>query len=150
MITVGNVSQWPNVLQNGIFLLRWSPPEQMGKVPTYSWGHLTFKFTACKKYLKGTKPNHGESRMKAFTFVFSAEKVGTVEILVLKRVCLCRSGKYFWRKKLAKSLLISTLDKVITTKEQFYRTQQNVSLQHKKGWRPAEKNCPFFQHASPT
>jgi hypothetical protein len=30
-------------------------------------------------------------------------------------------------------------------KEHFYRAQQNLSLQHKVGWRPAEKK---FQHAS--
>jgi hypothetical protein len=36
------------------------------------------------------------------------------------------------KKKLQKSLLISTLDKV-TPKEHFYRAQQNLSLQHKIG-----------------
>jgi hypothetical protein len=39
--------------------------------------------------------------------------VGSIEILVLERVCLRWSGKHFWQKNLVKSLLISTLDKVI-------------------------------------
>jgi hypothetical protein len=47
-------------------------------------------------------------------------------------------------KALVKSLLISTLDKVITTKEHFYRTQQNLPLQHKIGWRLAEKIILFI------
>jgi hypothetical protein len=57
----------------------------------------------------------------------------------------------FLAKNLVKSLRISALDKVIyicTTKEHFYRAQQNLSLQHKIGWRPAEKNLPLFQHVS--
>jgi hypothetical protein len=37
---------------------------------------------------------------------------------------------------------------LLHTKEHFYRTQQNLSLQHRIVWRPAEKNLPFFQHAS--
>jgi hypothetical protein len=45
-------------------------------------------------------------------------------------------------------MMISTLDKVIYYKGTFYRAQWNLSLQYKIGWRPAEKNCRFFQHAS--
>jgi hypothetical protein len=47
----------------------------------------------------------------------------TIEILVLERVSLRWSCKHFWQKNLVKSLLISTLDKVI-----YY-----LSLQHKIG-----------------
>jgi hypothetical protein len=54
----------------------------------------------------------------------------------------------FFGKNLVKSMMISTLDKVIYYKGTFYRAQWNLSLQYKIGWRPAEKNCRFFQHAS--
>jgi hypothetical protein len=60
----------------------------------------------------------------------------TIEILVLERVCLCRHGKHFWRKKLAKRLLISTLDKVFYFKGTFLQDSTKTSL-------PAEK-IPFF------
>jgi hypothetical protein len=44
------------------------------------------------------------------------------------------------KKNLVKSLLTSTLDKVynFTTKEHFYKTQQNTQI-HKIGWKPAGK-----------
>jgi hypothetical protein len=48
------------------------------------------------------------------------------------------------KKTLVKSVLISTLDRVIYYKGTFYRTQQNHSLKHKIGWRPAEKYSPLF------
>jgi hypothetical protein len=48
------------------------------------------------------------------------------------------------KKSLVKSLLISTLDKVIYYIGTFYRAQQNLSSLHKIGWRPAEKNLPVF------
>jgi hypothetical protein len=32
--------------------------------------------------------------------------------------------------------------------EHFYWAQPNLSLLHKIGWRSAEKNSPFFEHAS--
>jgi hypothetical protein len=51
-------------------------------------------------------------------------------------------------KTLVKSLLISTLDKVIYNKGTFYSTLQNLSLQHKVGWRPNEKIALFYQHTS--
>jgi hypothetical protein len=50
----------------------------------------------------------------------------------------------FLAKKPSRSLLISTLDKIIYYKGTFYRAQQNLSLQHKIGWRPAEKKSPLF------
>jgi hypothetical protein len=53
----------------------------------------------------------------------------------------------FWQKDLVKSLLISTLDKVIYYKGTFYSAQQNLSLQPIKGWLSAEKNA-IFQDAS--
>jgi hypothetical protein len=37
----------------------------------------------------------------------------SIEILVLERICLCSSSKHFGQKTLIKSLLTSTLDKVI-------------------------------------
>jgi hypothetical protein len=43
----------------------------------------------------------------------------SIEILVLERVCLRWSSKHFWQNKLVKSLLISTLDKVIYFKGTF-------------------------------
>jgi hypothetical protein len=46
------------------------------------------------------------------------------------------------KKTVVKCLLISTLAKVIYYK--VYGTQQNPSLQHKMGWRPAQKISPFF------
>jgi hypothetical protein len=50
-----------------------------------------------------------------------------------------------WAEKtLVKSLLISTLDKVIYYILTFYRAQQNLFSLHKIGWRPAEKNSPVF------
>jgi hypothetical protein len=58
-----------------------------------------------------------------------------------------------WAEKtLVKSLLISTLDKVFTTLEHFYRAQQNLSSTlHKIGRKPAEKKFGrFFQHACST
>jgi hypothetical protein len=75
--------------------------------------------------------------------------INTIEILDLEQVCLHSSCKHFWAKKnLVKSLLISTLDKVIYYIETFYRAQQNFSSLRKIGWRSAEKNLPvFFQHA---
>jgi hypothetical protein len=39
---------------------------------------------------------------------------------------------------------------VFKTKEHFCRTQQNLSLQHKIGWRPAKKFTVCYQHASPS
>jgi hypothetical protein len=51
----------------------------------------------------------------------------------------------FWEEKNpVKSLLISTLDKVIYYIGTFYRAQQNLSSLHKIGWRSAEKNSPAF------
>jgi hypothetical protein len=48
----------------------------------------------------------------------------------------------FWAKKpLQKSLLISTLDKVIYYIGTFL---QGSTKPHKTGWRPAEKSHPFF------
>jgi hypothetical protein len=32
--------------------------------------------------------------------------------------------------------------------EHFHSAQQNLSPLHKIGWRPAEKNCPFFFNTS--
>jgi hypothetical protein len=58
--------------------------------------------------------------------------VGLIEILVLERVSLVQ--QIFLAKNLVKSLLISTLDK-----DHFYRAQQNLSVQQRVGWRPAEK-----------
>jgi hypothetical protein len=49
-----------------------------------------------------------------------------------------------WATKPCKSLLISTLDKVIYYNGTFYRAQQNLSSLHKIGWRPAEKIALFF------
>jgi hypothetical protein len=62
---------------------------------------------------------------------------------------LCWSSKHFGRKNLIKSSdLHCRQGNLLHTKEHFYRVQQNLSLQHKIGWRPAEKKSPFFQHAS--
>jgi hypothetical protein len=54
----------------------------------------------------------------------------------------------FDEKNLVKSLLISTLDKVIYYKGIFYGAQQNLSVPHKIGWKPAEKKFALFQQAS--
>jgi hypothetical protein len=70
-----------------------------------------------------------------------------IEILVPEQVCLRLSCKHFGQKTLVKSLLISTLDKVIYYVGTFYRAQQNLSLLHKIGWRSGEK-IVLFQHAS--
>jgi hypothetical protein len=45
--------------------------------------------------------------------------VATIEFLVLEQGCLRRSSQYFLAKNLVKSLLISTLDKVIYYKGAF-------------------------------
>jgi hypothetical protein len=50
----------------------------------------------------------------------------------------------FWAKKLVKSLLISTLHKVIYYIGTFLQGSKNLSSLHNIGWRPAEKNRPFF------
>jgi hypothetical protein len=48
-------------------------------------------------------------------------------------------------KKLVKSLLISTLDKVIYYIAAFYRAPQNLSLLHKIGWGSAGKKFALFR-----
>jgi hypothetical protein len=79
-----------------------------------------------------------------YSAAFFCEK--NIEILVLEWVCFCWSSEHFWQKN---PLLMSTLHKVISYKRTFYRAQWNLSLQHKIGWRPAEKiRHLFFQHAS--
>jgi hypothetical protein len=70
--------------------------------------------------------------------------ISTIEILDLEQVCWHRSGKHFGQKNLVKSLLISTLDKVIYYIGTFYRAQQNLSSLHKIGWRSAEKKFARF------
>jgi hypothetical protein len=45
--------------------------------------------------------------------VYIHEHACTIKILVLERICLSCSCKHFGQKNLVKSLLISTLDKVI-------------------------------------
>jgi hypothetical protein len=51
----------------------------------------------------------------------------------------------FWAKKLIKSLLISTLDKVIYYIGTFLQgSTKPIASLHKIGWRPAEKNLPIF------
>jgi hypothetical protein len=52
------------------------------------------------------------------------------------------------KKNLVKSLLISTLDKVIHYIGTFLLGSKNISLLHKIGWRSAEKISHFFEHAS--
>jgi hypothetical protein len=52
--------------------------------------------------------------------IFIDSYVGTIEILVPERACLRWSSKHFWEKKtLVKSMLISSLDKVIYYKGTF-------------------------------
>jgi hypothetical protein len=51
---------------------------------------------------------------------------------------------FLGKEHLVKNWLISTLDKVIYYKGTFYRAQQNLSLLHKIGWRPAEKKFAVF------
>jgi hypothetical protein len=54
----------------------------------------------------------------------------------------------FWRKEhLVKNRLISTLDKVIYYKGTFLQGSTKPLFTTQIGWTPAEKNCPFFQHA---
>jgi hypothetical protein len=52
----------------------------------------------------------------------------------------------FWAKNLVKSLLISTLDKVIYNIGTFLQgsTKPLFTSLHKIGWRAAEKNSPVF------
>jgi hypothetical protein len=51
----------------------------------------------------------------------------------------------FGERTPCKKWLISTLDKIIYYKGTFL---QGSTKPHKIGWRPAEKNRQFFQHAS--
>jgi hypothetical protein len=58
------------------------------------------------------------------------------------------SCKQFWRKKLVKSLLISTLDKVVYYKGTFLQYSTKPLLTTQNTLEKFEKNFPFFQHAS--
>jgi hypothetical protein len=71
-----------------------------------------------------------------------------IEILDLEQVCWHRFANILGEKNLVKSLLISTVYKVIYFIGTFYRAQQNLSSLHKIGWRSAEKIAHIFQHAS--
>jgi hypothetical protein len=51
---------------------------------------------------------------------------------------------FLGKEHIVKNRLISTLDKIIYYKGTFYRAQRRLSLTHKIGWRPAEKNSPVF------
>jgi hypothetical protein len=82
-----------------------------------------------------------------FTFL-SCKRIPPIEILVLKRVCLCCSFKRFGQKTLVKSLLISTLDKVIYYIGTFLQgsTKPLLTSQNRveTSWK---KFAHFFQHA---
>jgi hypothetical protein len=66
------------------------------------------------------KPNHRKQFIWLVQKNFVLHMRGfSIEILVLERVCLRWSSKHFWQNKLVKSLLISTLDKVIYFKGTF-------------------------------
>jgi hypothetical protein len=54
----------------------------------------------------------------------------------------------FLAKNLAKSMLIPTLDKVIYYKGTLLQGSTKPLFTTQIGWRPVEKNSPFFQHAS--
>jgi hypothetical protein len=89
---------------------------------------------------------------KRFKMVsMSSSIMVTIETLVLQRVPMfALVQQTFLAKNLVKSLLISTLDKVICYKGAFSQDSTKPLLQHKIGCRPAEKKLPFFQHASPS
>jgi hypothetical protein len=55
-----------------------------------------------------------------------------IEILALERVCLSCSCQHFGRKNLVKSLLISTLDKVIYYIGTFLQKKNKTSFQFTK------------------
>jgi hypothetical protein len=61
-----------------------------------------------------------------------------IEILDLEQVCWHRSCKYFWGKKHPRqgNLLQRNIFSAV------YKT--SLYYIHKIGWRPAEKNSPFF------
>jgi hypothetical protein len=68
----------------------------------------------------------------------------SIEILVLERVSLCWSSKHFGQKNLVKSLLISTLDKIIYYIGTIFLQSTKSLFTSKIRWRPAEKNSPIF------
>jgi hypothetical protein len=81
----------------------------------------------------------------SFLFHLGVDRRGPVkEILVLEQVCLRWPSKHFWRKNLVKSVLISTLDKVIYYKGTFLQgsTKPHFTRQNKleTSWK---KVAPF-------
>jgi hypothetical protein len=67
-----------------------------------------------------------------------------IEILILEWVSLRWSSKPFWQKNLVKSLLISTLDKVIYYKGTFLQGSTKPHFTIQKRLETSWKNCPFF------
>jgi hypothetical protein len=77
-----------------------------------------------------------------------SQPVKTIEIL-LELVCLRWSSKHFWRKNpCTKYADLRPRQGNLLQRNIFTELNKNLSLQHKIGWRPAEKNRPFYQHAS--
>jgi hypothetical protein len=66
----------------------------------------------------------------------------TVEILVLERVCLRWSCKYFGRKKHRRKSADLHLGQ--GTLEHFYRARQILAFLRKIGWRAAENKFAHF------
>jgi hypothetical protein len=74
----------------------------------------------------------------------SSHSKQTIEILVLERVCLSCSCKHFGRKKHVKSLLISTLDKIIYYIGTFLQGSTKPLFTSQNRMETSWKNSPVF------